>query len=48
VKELAGLEAGHGTLGRKINGIDVIAVFSDFIYQAAEFLRGGHLRYTLP
>jgi hypothetical protein len=40
VKELAGLEAGHGPLGRKINGIDVIAVIGDFIYQATEFLRG--------
>ena len=42
VKELAGLEAGHGPLGCKINGIDVIAVIGDFIYQATEFLRGGH------
>ena len=32
----------------KINGIDVITVIDDFICQAAEFLRGGHLRYTLP
>jgi hypothetical protein len=48
VEKLAGLEAGHGPLRRKINGIDVIAVIGDFIYPATEFLRGGHLRYTLP
>jgi len=42
VKELAGLEAGQRPLGRKINGIDVIAVIGDFIYPAAELLRGGH------
>jgi hypothetical protein len=47
VEELAGFEAGHGPLWRKINGIDMIAVIGDFIYQATEFLWGGHLRYTL-
>ena len=39
VEELAGLEAGHGPLGRKIDGIDVIAVIGDFINLATEFLR---------
>lgn len=48
VKELAGFKAGHGPLGSKIDGIDMIAVIGDFTYQATEFLRGGHLRYTLP
>lgn len=47
MKELAGLEAGHGPLGRKIHGIDVIAVIGDFINLAAEFLWGGHLQYSL-
>jgi hypothetical protein len=48
VEELAGLEAGQGPLGRKIHGINMIAVIGNFIYKATEFLRGGHLRYTLP
>ena len=42
VEELARLEAGQRPLGRKINGINVIAVIGDFLNPVTEFLRGGH------
>ena len=48
VEELARLEAGQGSLGHKINGIDVIAMIGDFLNPATEFLGSGHLQYTLP
>ena len=42
VEELAGLEAGQGPLGHKINGINMIAVIGNFLNPATEFLWGRH------
>lgn len=48
MEELAGLEAGQRPLGRKIDGIDTVAVIGDFLNSATEFMRSGQLRYALP